>query len=274
MCKHRLECSCCRIHRYVAAPFHIQVSKSVGNKPLQYYTCSVTEWTYLRVSSIIVEYQVRRETNNRQESGTSICREHQQRQKLWKQQNHQQQQDASSSSGNTRGDIFKLTWAQESIPRNRFRQPMQPAVLVFLNNLYGGQEPRRNRVVVPARQVTQPGGIGPLKSILGILKSLKIRALASRTTTLFLLVSWPPQIILKFQHRSKMDAKVSRHASGSSGTSNSKIAANNIRYAATGRMPQHHGRQKQALCEKQQRQLHKIINPLWIAGTKEIGKSL
>ena len=33
-----------------------------------------------------------------------------------------------------------------------------------------------NRVVVPARQATQPGGIGFLESILGLLKSLKIRA--------------------------------------------------------------------------------------------------
>jgi hypothetical protein len=40
----------------------------------------------------------------------------------------------------------------------------------------GGWEPSRNRVVVPARQATQPGGIGSLESILGLLKSLKIRA--------------------------------------------------------------------------------------------------
>jgi hypothetical protein len=33
-----------------------------------------------------------------------------------------------------------------------------------------------NRVVVPARLATQPGGIGSLESILGLLKSLKIRA--------------------------------------------------------------------------------------------------
>jgi hypothetical protein len=31
------------------------------------------------------------------------------------------------------------------------------------------------KVVVPARQATQPGGIGSLKSILGLLRSLKIR---------------------------------------------------------------------------------------------------
>jgi hypothetical protein len=42
---------------------------------------------------------------------------------------------------------------------------------------YGGQEPSRNRVVVPARQATQPGGVGSLELILGLLKSLKIWAL-------------------------------------------------------------------------------------------------
>ncbi len=35
----------------------------------------------------------------------------------------------------------------------------------------------RNRVVVPARQATQVGGIGSLESILGLLKSLQIQAL-------------------------------------------------------------------------------------------------
>jgi hypothetical protein len=42
------------------------------------------------------------------------------------------------------------------------------------------KEPKRNRVVVPARQAaqcTQPGGIGFLESFLRLLKSLKIRAL-------------------------------------------------------------------------------------------------
>jgi hypothetical protein len=33
-----------------------------------------------------------------------------------------------------------------------------------------------NRVVVPARQATQPGGIGSLESIFGLRKSIKIRA--------------------------------------------------------------------------------------------------
>jgi hypothetical protein len=49
-------------------------------------------------------------------------------------------------------------------------------VLEFLNNSMGSLEPSRNRVVAPARQA---GGIDPLKSILGLLKSLKIRALIS-----------------------------------------------------------------------------------------------
>ncbi len=43
----------------------------------------------------------------------------------------------------------------------------------------GDQVPSRNRVLVPARQATQPGGICSLKLILGPLKSLKIRALDS-----------------------------------------------------------------------------------------------
>jgi hypothetical protein len=38
-------------------------------------------------------------------------------------------------------------------------------------------QPSMNRVIVPARQETQPGGIDPSESILGLLKSLKIRAL-------------------------------------------------------------------------------------------------
>jgi hypothetical protein len=40
----------------------------------------------------------------------------------------------------------------------------------------GAKELSRNRFVVPARQATQTGGIGSLESILGLLKSLKIRA--------------------------------------------------------------------------------------------------
>ncbi len=53
-------------------------------------------------------------------------------------------------------------------------------VLEF-GTIYGGLEPSRNRVVVPARQAMQPFGIGSLESILGILKSLKIRALETCT---------------------------------------------------------------------------------------------
>jgi hypothetical protein len=42
----------------------------------------------------------------------------------------------------------------------------------------GGLEPSGNRIVVPAaRQATRPEGIGSLESILGLLESLKIRAL-------------------------------------------------------------------------------------------------
>jgi hypothetical protein len=43
--------------------------------------------------------------------------------------------------------------------------------------VYGGQEQSRKRVVVPARQASQQGGIVSLESILGLLKSLKIWAL-------------------------------------------------------------------------------------------------
>jgi hypothetical protein len=39
-----------------------------------------------------------------------------------------------------------------------------------------GARNRADRVVVPARQATQPCRIGSLESILGLLKSLKIRA--------------------------------------------------------------------------------------------------
>jgi hypothetical protein len=35
----------------------------------------------------------------------------------------------------------------------------------------------RNRVIVPARQATLAGGVHSLESILGVLKSLRIRAL-------------------------------------------------------------------------------------------------
>jgi hypothetical protein len=49
-------------------------------------------------------------------------------------------------------------------------------VLKFLNNLWGlGTE--KNRVVVPARQAAQSGGIDSMESIHGLLKSLKIQSL-------------------------------------------------------------------------------------------------
>ncbi len=41
----------------------------------------------------------------------------------------------------------------------------------------GARNLGRNSVVVPSRQATQPGGIGSFESNLGLLKSLKIRAL-------------------------------------------------------------------------------------------------
>jgi hypothetical protein len=43
--------------------------------------------------------------------------------------------------------------------------------------IYGCQEPSRNRVIVPARQATPPGGIDSVESIHRLLKSLKIWAL-------------------------------------------------------------------------------------------------
>ncbi len=50
---------------------------------------------------------------------------------------------------------------------------------VILEKSMGGLGTARNRFVVPARQATQPSGIGSLGSILGRLKSLKIRALGA-----------------------------------------------------------------------------------------------
>jgi hypothetical protein len=41
----------------------------------------------------------------------------------------------------------------------------------------GGKEPSSNRVVVPARQATQAGGLDTLESIPGFFKSLKIAPL-------------------------------------------------------------------------------------------------
>jgi hypothetical protein len=53
-------------------------------------------------------------------------------------------------------------------------------VVELVNNI-GGEEPSRNRVVVPARQATQTGAIGSLQSILGLHKRFKIRAQESAT---------------------------------------------------------------------------------------------
>jgi hypothetical protein len=55
-------------------------------------------------------------------------------------------------------------------PKNVVLREAKP-VLEFLKNLWGLGTDYRNRVVVPARQATQPGGIGSLESILGLLKS-------------------------------------------------------------------------------------------------------
>jgi hypothetical protein len=46
-------------------------------------------------------------------------------------------------------------------------------LLEMLNNLWKLGTEYRNSVVVPARQATQPGGIGSLESILGLFYSLK-----------------------------------------------------------------------------------------------------
>ncbi len=49
--------------------------------------------------------------------------------------------------------------------------------------MYGGQEPSRNRFVVPARQATQSSGINSLESIPGLHKSLKIPSLMPKCLT-------------------------------------------------------------------------------------------
>ncbi len=55
----------------------------------------------------------------------------------------------------------------------------------------GAREPSRNKVVVLASQSTQTGIIGSLEWILGLLKSRKIRALASNNCFLKFKVFWP-----------------------------------------------------------------------------------
>jgi hypothetical protein len=49
----------------------------------------------------------------------------------------------------------------------------------ILKQFMGAKEPSRNRVVVPARKAPHTDGIGSLESILGLHKSLKIRAQVS-----------------------------------------------------------------------------------------------
>jgi len=70
--------------------------------------------------------------------------------------------------------IKELITANES----GFQEKLHDLCLNF-RTIYGGLEPCRNRVVVPARQAIRPGGIGSLESIFGLLKSLKIRALST-----------------------------------------------------------------------------------------------
>jgi hypothetical protein len=59
-----------------------------------------------------------------------------------------------------------------------------PVLCWNFKTIYGGSEQSRKRVVVPAHKAAQPGGIGSLGSILGLLKSLKIRAKDSGSTTI------------------------------------------------------------------------------------------
>ncbi len=54
-----------------------------------------------------------------------------------------------------------------------------------------GARNRWNSVVVPARQATQPGGIGSLESILGLLKVKKFGLWQAGSTTLFLISKIP-----------------------------------------------------------------------------------
>jgi hypothetical protein len=61
-------------------------------------------------------------------------------------------------------EFTNLSGTQESIPRNRFRQPMKHTT---------------NRFIAPARQVIEASGIDSLESNPGLLKSLQIRALDS-----------------------------------------------------------------------------------------------
>ncbi len=64
------------------------------------------------------------------------------------------------------------------------RQPTQePCAGIFKQSMGARNQVGIHRVVVSARQATQPVGIGSLESILGLLKSLKIRALVLAPTS-------------------------------------------------------------------------------------------
>ncbi len=54
---------------------------------------------------------------------------------------------------------------------------LAPLLCWNFKTIYGGQEPRRNRFVVPACQGTQAGGIDSLEPITGLFNSFKFRAL-------------------------------------------------------------------------------------------------
>ncbi len=59
-------------------------------------------------------------------------------------------------------DFLNIHGAQESIPKNQFRQPTGYVVWArILEQSIGGLGIERNRVVVPARQATQAGGMIP-----------------------------------------------------------------------------------------------------------------
>jgi hypothetical protein len=56
------------------------------------------------------------------------------------------------------------------------KEPIPPGCVACAGMFRQSLGTNRNRVVVSARQATQPGGIGSLESILDLLKSLEIRA--------------------------------------------------------------------------------------------------
>jgi hypothetical protein len=62
-----------------------------------------------------------------------------------------------------------------TVPEHHTFYQRRNTALEFLNNIWG-LEPSRNRVIVPARQATEAGGIHFLESIPELHKRLKIRA--------------------------------------------------------------------------------------------------